>query len=71
MSLDFEGTTILSARRNGVVALGGLWLALYIFGASDKKFQRETVSRAFSLEPGQSLDDLETAPSDQAGPRGE
>ncbi len=23
MSLDFEGTTILSARRNGVVALGG------------------------------------------------
>ena len=51
-----------------VIALGGIWLGLYFFGAGDQKFQRQTISRAFAPEPGRSLDDIETEPVDVGPP---
>jgi len=54
-----------------VVALGGIWLGLYFFGAGDQKFQKQTIARAFALDPDQSLDDIIAEPVDPIGPPSE
>jgi hypothetical protein len=54
-----------------LVALGGIWLGLYLLNSGDRKFRRDTVSRVFAVEPGQSLDELADAPIEPVEPRAE
>ncbi len=40
------------------VAIGGIWFAVWLYGRSDKKFERETLRRQFEVESGKSLDEM-------------
>ena len=48
-----------------VLALGGIWVGLWIYGRGDKKFDRETLRRQFEVPKGQSLDDLNLEAEDK------
>ena len=42
-----------------VLAIGGIWAGLWIYGRGDKKFDRETLKRQYELEKGKSLNKLD------------
>jgi len=42
-----------------VLAIGGIWAGLWIYGRGDKKFERETLNRQFEVEKGKSLNKLD------------
>ncbi len=41
-----------------VLAVGGIWVGLWIFGRGDQKFQKETLNRQYEVEKGKSLNDM-------------
>jgi len=55
-----EKNTLFGAIAGGlfVLAIVGIWLAVWRYGRADKRFQKITIARNYAMDPGISLDEI-------------